>query len=188
MLVNLSKARNFRSKFGKHKRMLRREYKEIGREWCDNQDLRELKELNFDKIFKPTGYTGVYECGGDEWSIHDWCKQRPIYCKFFKEARKMCENGVSFEEIAKAERNTWDFGVADNIRQIVDYYNSRGFKGNHVIFIRKITKDSDPEAAFSGWRWHKWGKYIGTQHPQCEYLNDEPEITEVLCFSIYQVV
>ena len=188
MLTNLSKARNFRSKFGKHKRMVRREYKEAGREWYDNRDLMRLKKLNFDKIFKPTEYTGVYACHGTESLIHDWCKQTPVYYKFFKKARKMRENGTDSAEIAKAKRNAWDFGVADNIEQIIDYYNSRDFKGNHVIFINKVTKDPDPEATFSGWRWHKWGRYIGTQHPQCEYLNDEPDITEVLCFSIYQVV
>lgn len=25
-----------------------------------------------------------------------------------------------------------------------------------------------------GWRWHKWGPYIGEGHPTCEYLADEP--------------
>jgi hypothetical protein len=38
-----------------------------------------------------------------------------------------------------------------------------------------------------GWRWHKWGEYIGEKEPQCEYLYDEgPEITEVYCYHVYE--
>ena len=38
-----------------------------------------------------------------------------------------------------------------------------------------------------GWRWHKWGPYIGTQDPQCEYLADEPEIKEVFVYRFIQL-
>ena len=37
-----------------------------------------------------------------------------------------------------------------------------------------------------GWRWHKWGPYIGEQKPECEYLFDEPTIEEVWTFHIYE--
>lgn len=41
------------------------------------------------------------------------------------------------------------------------------------------------EQPFSGgWRWHKWGTYLGTKDPQTEYLHDEPVIDRVCCFSI----
>lgn len=40
------------------------------------------------------------------------------------------------------------------------------------------------ESSDGGWRWHKWGEYIGTHKPQCEYLHDEPEIEEVWVFDV----
>jgi hypothetical protein len=37
-----------------------------------------------------------------------------------------------------------------------------------------------------GWRWHKWGEYIGKYEPQYEYLYDEPEIEKVYVYHIYE--
>ena len=37
------------------------------------------------------------------------------------------------------------------------------------------------------WRWHKWGPYIGTKEPKCEYLYDEPEIDKVVIFELYEI-
>ena len=189
MLVNLSKAKDYRSKMGRHKRQLRRFYRE-NNDLFNKRDLKDLKELSFDKIFCPTGITGVYWGSNSDTTIHSWCRQVPSNFKFFKTARKMKEDGATPEEINMARHNAWDYGVADSLEQIVSYYENRGegFRGNHVIFVNKVTKDPRPEAAMTGWRWHKWGPYIGTRNPQCEYLNDEPEIEEVLCFSIYKVV
>ncbi len=42
--------------------------------------------------------------------------------------------------------------------------------------IRKLEQDSD------GWRWHKWGEYVGDQEPVCEYIFDEPIIEIVHVF------
>jgi hypothetical protein len=38
--------------------------------------------------------------------------------------------------------------------------------------------DEDPD----GWRWHKWGEYVGLHAPQREYLHDEPLIETVYVF------
>lgn len=38
-----------------------------------------------------------------------------------------------------------------------------------------------------GWRWHKWGPYIGTQEPKAEYLYDEPTITLIYTYTIIQL-
>ena len=75
------------------------------------------------------------------------------------------------------------YGVADNVEQIKNHYlplldNSK----NYCIGI-SIVKKSEQES-WGGWRWHKWGEYIGEQNPQCEYLYNEPEIEEVMVYSI----
>jgi hypothetical protein len=39
-----------------------------------------------------------------------------------------------------------------------------------------------------GWRWHKWGPYIGTGKPEYEYLDDEKDFKDgVYTYHIYQV-
>lgn len=164
MLVNLSKRRDYRSNIQKHRKNLRKE-------WGFSK--KEIKRIGFDYFFTPTNYVGVYESTCDEHSINNWCKQHATYCGIYKQH-------PTREEI----HNAWDYGVADNIEQILEYYNNNPmFNGNHVIFIHTIRKNYN-----GGWRWHKWGQYIGTQNPKCEYLDDEPEISEVLIYSIYQVI
>jgi hypothetical protein len=44
-----------------------------------------------------------------------------------------------------------------------------------------------PKCFGGGWRWHKWGPYIGTQEPKCEYIHDEPEIEEVFTYHVYEL-
>lgn len=81
------------------------------------------------------------------------------------------------------------FGVCDSPEQFLQtpvgefvVSSSRKF----VVSFVKITKASqEPEG---GWRWHKWGPYIGVQDgPTCEYLYDEPEIEEVWTYSVYEL-
>lgn len=78
------------------------------------------------------------------------------------------------------------YGVCDNYEQILKKCpmletSSRKF----VIFIVSVKKENQsPEG---GWRWHKWGEYIGTQNPQYEYLYNESEIDEVFTYHIYEL-
>ena len=48
----------------------------------------------------------------------------------------------------------------------------------------------DPENPGGGWRWHKWGRYIGKHDICCEYLDDEDlsDINQnyILVFHIYE--
>ena len=39
----------------------------------------------------------------------------------------------------------------------------------YALFFTKIHQ----EPGEGGWRWHKWGPYIGKHDIQCEYLADE---------------
>lgn len=79
------------------------------------------------------------------------------------------------------------YGVCDHYSQIFgeipEILNSteRAF----VISITEINKNTQPSDG--GWRWHKWGEYIGNKEPQCEYLYDEPEIEKVFVYSVYEL-
>lgn len=161
MLVNLSPKNNFCTEREKQRtRWIRY--------WGKDEDIHSKSEwVSFDRLFKPTQYTGVYNSDFDEDIIDTWTKQVSYFGKGYKLA------------------DDWIYGVADNIEQVIELYNKNEeglFSGNHVISYFEVKKS--PEC---GWRWRKWGPYIGIKEPKCEYLADEPEIESVICFSIYKV-
>ena len=85
-----------------------------------------------------------------------------------------------------------NYGVADNASQVLDYYDELYKKHEEymqdkdfVILMTPIFRKSEPESG--GWRWHKWGRYIGKFEPKCEYIYDEEGIDFVYCFKIVEV-
>lgn len=80
-----------------------------------------------------------------------------------------------------------EYGVCDTYQQVLDRYpilldESRAF----IITLVSIKKSE--QSPSGGWRWHKWGEYIGTKNPQYEYLFDEgPDIEEVFTYHIYEL-
>lgn len=83
-------------------------------------------------------------------------------------------------------------GVADNIEQIKEFYKKqiKDKKNKYAIAVTPVYQDKENKFKGGGWRWHKWGKYIGKLNPQCEYLDDEDfgdDFEYVLVFEIYFV-
>ena len=81
----------------------------------------------------------------------------------------------------------WNYGVCDDYQQLLSkcpeiVESDRQF----LITLFEVNREDQPEDG--GWRWHKWGDYIGTQQPTCEYLYDEPEIDRVYCYQVYEKV
>jgi len=79
------------------------------------------------------------------------------------------------------------YGVCDDWSQVVEQApslltDSRKF----VIFIGEVVRAEQPE--WGGWRWHKWGPYIGTKNPQHEYLYHDRDIDRVFCYRIIQLM
>ena len=79
------------------------------------------------------------------------------------------------------------YGVCDSYEQILEQcpeiVNS---ERKFVITLAEICKDDQPDEG--GWRWCKWGEYIGVHEPQCEYLYDEPVVEKVFCYHIYEKI
>ena len=84
----------------------------------------------------------------------------------------------------------------------LDIYNSYGVCDHYKQVLERITELQNPDRFFimsvtpvlkanqspeGGWRWHKWGPYIGTKTPTCEYLYDEPEIDQVYVYHILEM-
>ena len=83
----------------------------------------------------------------------------------------------------------YDYGVADNASQVLDYYEELckeygEYMDSHsfVILMVPFFVKYDPE-----WRWCKWGKYIGKHSPEYEYLGSETDIDYIFTFHIYEV-
>lgn len=80
------------------------------------------------------------------------------------------------------------YGVSDSIEQVKEKYAQwlNDPKRDFCISFTEVVKaDQSPEW---GWRWHKWGDYIGTKEPQYEYLYDEgDDIQSVFVYHIYEL-
>jgi len=94
---------------------------------------------------------------------------------------------VSFKDFnIKPPNNCYLYGVADNAEQVMKHYSAlANNKQFWLVTITPIRKDEQPEK--DGWRWHKWGPYIGNETPMHEYLFDEPHIDEVVVFQLLEV-
>jgi hypothetical protein len=84
------------------------------------------------------------------------------------------------------------YGVADNIEQIKKFYKKqiKSKKEKFCIALSPVWQDRENRGKGGGWRWHKWGTYIGELNPQHEYLDDEDfgeNFEYVICFHLYYV-
>lgn len=78
------------------------------------------------------------------------------------------------------------YGVCDNPEQVFETCPMiKGSENKYCVSFTKVSKSGEPSEG--GWRWHKWGEYIGSKEPTTEYLHDEPEIDEVYCYHVYEV-
>ena len=182
MLMNLSPKNNFHTEAEKWTRYMNKH-----RLNYDDEYVR-YKSFKFNDMFESTGYNGIYWASVDSHTINRWCKQTIVYnTKGFRNRLNVIDR-YDIDSYMDTDSNAWTYGMADNIEQIIEFYNDnrdKYFKGNHVILLHKVIKH--PENPCSGFRPHKHGEYIGNHTLTCEYFNDELDIDELICFSIYQV-
>lgn len=77
-----------------------------------------------------------------------------------------------------------NYGVADSIVQFLEKYGEvvEASPYGFAVGFTEVHRGEQPEGG--GWRWHKWGPYIGTKRPQHEYLYNETDIESVVTFSV----
>lgn len=78
-----------------------------------------------------------------------------------------------------------EYGVCDTHTQILEQCPELQDPNREFLIILTPVKKQN-QSSEGGWRWHKWGPYIGDKKPQCEYLYDEPRIEEVFVYHIYE--
>jgi len=85
------------------------------------------------------------------------------------------------------ENRAPDYGVCDSPEQFYRKYGKQLVNDvrQYCVCFCEIRREDQSE--WGGWRYHKWGPYIGTQKPQHEYLYDDKHIEKVYTWHIYQV-
>lgn len=81
-----------------------------------------------------------------------------------------------------------DYGVCDSPDQFLAGPGAAldaDLGRRYCISFVEVRRDEQPPDG--GWRWHKWGPYIGEKTPTTEYLHDEPDIDRVFTFHVYEV-
>jgi hypothetical protein len=81
-------------------------------------------------------------------------------------------------------------GVVDTPQQFIERHAGELMLNERrlCVFFVHIVKDPANRGRGGGWRWHKWGTYIGDGDPQWEYLDDEEGFDDgVYTFSIREV-
>lgn len=101
-----------------------------------------------------------------------------------------------------------NYGVADNATQVIRYLENslksyffrnsldeEFYLGMSLVKLIENYPDyklvllmtphvNTKDCSWGGWRWHKWGEYIGVHEPQHEYLSYEKGIDYVLSYSL----
>lgn len=76
-------------------------------------------------------------------------------------------------------------GVCDSYEQVLEKVPELHDPDRHfVLYLTCVRKDE--QESWGGWRWHKWGEYIGEHEITTEYLYDEPVVEKVYCFHVYE--
>lgn len=81
------------------------------------------------------------------------------------------------------------YGVCDSPKQFLDKFEKclRDDKRVFCVSLTHVEKDPANAGHGGGWRWHKWGPYIGEGKPTTEYLDDEPDFDDgVWVYHVYQ--
>ena len=82
------------------------------------------------------------------------------------------------------------YGVIDSPEQFREKFEP--LLANHssqiTVFFYHVEKYPENKGNRGGWRWHKWGPYLGDGNPEYEYLDDEDGFDEgVYVFHMYLV-
>lgn len=81
--------------------------------------------------------------------------------------------------------NAGPYGVCDSLEQIKEHYPELEDPSRYfVVVLTEVRRDEQSE--WGGWRWHKWGEYIGNHQITHEYLYYEKDIERVFCYHIYE--
>lgn len=133
--------------------------------------------IEFEPVAGPLVH--IFEDAGLEWAVR---LEKGVFLTHLNGR----EHFPGLEDFPKFKGYRSSYGVCDEIQQIKDHYPELESQDRKfVVLMTEIRKD---EEEGPGWRWHKWGPYIGTHQPRFEYLYDEEGIERVFTFRIMEQV
>lgn len=160
--------------------------KDLPEDWTllDDSFIYELRAAFSDVgTWLPTRvYRGVYEA----------------HINFDKEISNLIvDQWPSFHNYESLEWDRWieytgnpaaSFGVVDHWSQLpLKALNAD--PRNLLVFLGRHRRADQPERG--GWRWHKWGPYLGVHAPEVstehEYLHDATDVVEVWSYCVVEV-
>jgi hypothetical protein len=135
---------------------------------------------------------GIYETDLNFGHYIEQCVKGKIisWVSNWAEAKTGLNHKDNFEELIRYYRDLKEFyGVADSVEQIINHpeYKKQFIdsEDKFVLCVTPIYREHQPK--HGGWRWHKWGEYIGDHEIQCEYLYNEKDIDVVYVFHFYNI-
>jgi len=109
----------------------------------------------------------------------------PVFLRKNGETKKVVDSEILDLNIYDTyDEVLYGYGVCDNAQQVIDKFELNSLEKQYTVILTPIFKEKEPPA--DGWRWNKWGEYIGIQKPTAEYIYDESEIDMVFVYSVYQ--
>lgn len=138
---------------------------------------------------RPEGYpVGVFFAWQLEHNIEDGIL-KPTYETIRGITRRQPDDQDNERFLAMAGYEGWElppYGVCDNVEQILARFSIAEIPDRKFCLgIAPVFKKDQPPR--DGWRWHKWGPYLGTHKIEWEYLADEENIEYVLIYHIYEI-
>ena len=149
-----------------------------------------------DQLFKP--YTAIKQATDKRLILEDDTRTDFKGCYWGNlNPENLIDHATAYETYKHWPASSLAYGVSDNATQVFNHlqhtletYLTKD--STHSFFIRgkrlyKFLTDN-PDAVYlirfhpvfnhhdgktGGWRWHKWGPYLGKHIPQCQYLNEE---------------
>jgi hypothetical protein len=128
--------------------------------------------------------TGIYQCNFEfNFSYEE-------FLEFESKDGKLFE--VRFDVFSPTYHKS-QYGVADSVDQLKEYFKEEIENPDRkfIITMTPVWQDKSNAGKGGGWRWHKWGDYIGNLNPKCEYLDDEDfgdGFQYVICFHLIEII
>lgn len=135
-------------------------------------------------------------------NLHPGGRSRPVrlyrgiylsHINFNHELEGLITN--DWPEFPATECDDWEVGGSwFNCYGVVDHFSQLPLRRleedprNLIVLTSSHRRDRQPESG--GWRWHKWGPYLGVFREQVddhEYLYDTPDVVEVFSYRIHEV-
>jgi hypothetical protein len=112
----------------------------------------------------------------DNWGREFWqTVAKPGYETETPEAETL--RAAYFARLEDTTLPTSSYGVCDSPEQILERFPRLAtIPERLLITINEVRKEHQPD--HDGWRWHKWGEYIGNKEIMHEYLADEDDSIE----------